>query len=71
MRTEQIIYLREINSTSSLTESSKNLHISVQALSSSIANLEKELGVSLVNRSRRGSVLTANGLKLLAAGEVF
>lgn len=71
MRTEQIIYLREIHNTSSLIMASKNLHISVQALSSSMNNLEKEIGVTLLNRSRHGSVLTASGLKLLADGQTF
>lgn len=71
MRTEQIIYLAEIQASSSLIAASKNLHISVQALSSSISNLENELGTTLVNRSRHGSFLTANGLKLLDCGKIF
>ena len=71
MRTEQIIYLREIHATSSLHLASNNLHISVQALSVSMLNLEKELGIKLINRSRNGSFLTKEGVKLLEAGDLF
>ncbi len=71
MRTEQILYLSEIHRTSSLHRASENLHISVQSLSLSINTLEKEFGLMLVNRSRHGSVLTSEGLKLLDAGIIF
>ena len=71
MRTEQIIYLSEIHKTSSLHKASDNLHISPQALSLSIRNLEDELNLQVLNRSKTGVTLTSKGLQLLLAGETF
>ncbi len=39
----------------------KNLYISQQGLSKSISNLEKEIGVSVFNRTSKGNELTEYG----------
>lgn len=65
MRTEQIIYLNEINRKSSLHQAGESLHISTQALSLSIKSLEEELGFQILERSRTGVRLTDKGRRLL------
>ena len=71
MRTDQIIYLNEINRRSSLHQASENLHISTQALSLSIKSLEEELGFQILERSRTGVTLTKKGEALLHIGKDF
>ena len=71
MRTEQILYLLEIDKTSSLHKASENLHISPQALSLSIRNLENEFQFQILNRSRTGVTLTQKGNQLLSIGNQF
>jgi DNA-binding transcriptional LysR family regulator len=50
----------------SMTRSAARLHLSQQALSMSMRALERELGVPLLDRSRRGVVLLASGEALYA-----
>lgn len=71
MRTEHIVYLKEIEKTHSLNHASANLCISVQALSASIKKLEMELDTILINSSRNGTVLTPEGKYLLTIGNEF
>lgn len=71
MRTDQIIYLEEINHKSSLHQASESLHISTQALSLSIKSLEEELGFQILERSRIGVTLTEKGKALLHIGKNF
>ena len=71
MRTEQIIYLREINHSNSLHKASESLHISTQALSLSMRTLEDELGFQILSRSRTGVKLTEKGKRLLHIGNEF
>ncbi|MED4036297.1 LysR family transcriptional regulator [Niallia taxi] len=65
MNIEQLKYMVEIARTGSLKEAAENLHITLPALSQSIKNLEKELKISIFHRSRRGSVPTEEGHKLV------
>ncbi|MDE5052689.1 LysR family transcriptional regulator (plasmid) [Niallia taxi] len=65
MNIEQLKYMVEIARTGSLKEAAENLHITLPALSQSIKNLEKELNISIFHRSRRGSVPTEEGHKLV------
>ena len=50
----------------SMTRAAARLHLSQQALSMSMRSLERELGVALLDRSRRGVVLLASGEALYA-----
>lgn len=71
MRTEQISYLNMIHRCSSLHKASEALHISTQALSLSVRTLEKELGFTILERSRTGVALTEAGQQLLNIGIQF
>lgn len=64
---EQMRYLVEIVKYKSLTEASRNLHVSQQALSSSMAKLEAELGYAVLLRNTKGVRLTVQG-EVLAKG---
>ncbi len=61
MNIEQLENIVEIAKTSSLTDAAKNRNVTVPALSQSLAQLEKELGVILFKRSRSGSIPTPEG----------
>lgn len=67
MQLEQMKYLVEIAKYQSLTEASKNLHLSQQALSSSMIKLETELGYTVLLRNTKGVRLTEKG-EILAKG---
>ena len=66
MRLEQLSSFLEVAKHSSLASASRNLHMTQQALSASIKNMETELGVTLLRRSSRGVALTSEGRQLLA-----
>lgn len=71
MRLEQLMYLIEIQHTRSLSEAAQKLHLSVQALSRSISNMEKELGYSLLVRSYKGVYLTSRAEELVIISQRF
>ena len=58
---QQLVYLREVERAGTLTEAAARLHISQPALSQSLAELERRLGVRLFERSGRRRVLTDAG----------
>ena len=61
MRIEQLEYLIEISKHKSLNSASKALHMTPQALSMSIKQLESELGFQVLYRSAVGAALTPEG----------
>jgi DNA-binding transcriptional LysR family regulator len=65
MNIEQLKHMVEIDKTGSLKEAANNLHITLPALSQSIKNLEKELNIMIFHRSRRGSIPTEEGHRLI------
>ncbi len=65
MRIEQLHYLIEISRYQSLNLAAESLHISTQALSASIKNLEAELDTILLERTNRGVSFTDKGQKVL------
>lgn len=65
MRIEQLLYLIEISHSRSLNVAAESLHISTQALSASIKNLENELSTTILNRSNRGITFTDDGQRVL------
>lgn len=71
MRTEQIHYLAEIHQQMSLHKAAETLHLSPQALSLSMNALEKELEMNLLIRTKSGTFLTRQGIKVLSAGSIF
>jgi Transcriptional regulator len=65
MRIEQLEYLTEITRLGSMRRAGEVLHMSQPALSQSIGNLERELGVTLLERHRTGTRISSGGRELL------
>ncbi len=65
MTIQQLYYVIKIAETGSLNKASEVLYISQPSLTSSVRELEKELGISVFHRSGRGVHLTADGEKFL------
>lgn len=61
IKLENLYYLREAAKNHSITKAAERLFLSKSALSTAIKNLEKELGVELLNRSVSGVELSAIG----------
>lgn len=62
MDLKQISYILTIAKTGNMTQAAEQIHISQSALSQSYRNLEKELGLTLFQKSGRGLQLTDDGL---------
>lgn len=69
MRFEQLLFLIEVHRCPSLTVACENLHVTRQALSSALKNLEQELDAQLLNRTVKGVTLTEKGYQVLAFAE--
>jgi DNA-binding transcriptional LysR family regulator len=65
MRSEQLEYLAAIARTGSFRRAADELHISQPALSASVRNLERELGVDILQRGRSGTRVSDEGRELL------
>lgn len=65
MRFEQLEYVAAVTRLGSLRRAGEELHISQPALSETVRNLERELGVTLLDRRRSGSRISADGRELL------
>lgn len=65
MRLEQLEYLLEIQKTHSINNAAKNLHVSQQNISQSIKQLEDELNLTLLERSKKGTNFTPAGYVVL------
>lgn len=61
MRLEQLIYYTEVVNLKNMHAASKTLYTSVQNISKSIKNLESELGVPLLYRTKYGFAPTGDG----------
>ncbi|WP_042883512.1 LysR family transcriptional regulator [Cupriavidus necator] len=70
MKLHQLRVLLAVAEHGSIHEAARALHISQPALSKAIAELERELGVTLLSRSVRGVSLTAYGLALVKRASV-
>ncbi|WP_370248853.1 LysR family transcriptional regulator [Nocardioides sp.] len=66
MRIEQLEYLNAVTQHGSLRRASEHLHLSQPALSEAIGKLERELGVTLLDRRRSGARISREGQELLA-----
>lgn len=67
MRIEQLEYIAAVTRFGSLRRASEQVHVSLPALSEAIAKLERELGVTLLDRQRSGARISAAGRELLPA----
>ncbi|PUA82391.1 LysR family transcriptional regulator [Nocardioides currus] len=65
MRIEQLEYVAAVTAHGSLRRASEALHISQPALSEAVTKLERELGLTLIDRRRSGSKISRQGLDLL------
>ena len=61
---QQLHYFRELADSGHLTRTAQKLYITQAALSNTIANLERQLGIKLFERVGRG-------LRLSRAGELY
>lgn len=61
----QLMYLIDISKTNSINTTAKRMFASQQAVSESIKRLENELNCTLLNRSKTGTELTADGIYVL------
>ena len=71
MRLEQLRYLSDIQYTNSISKTAIRFFLSQQSLSNNIRQLEKELGVVLLERSPFGVVLTKDARALLELSDPF
>lgn len=67
MRIEQLEYIAAVTHYGSLRRASEQLHISQPALSEAVTKLERELGVTLLDRRRTGARISRAGRELLAS----
>lgn len=65
MRFEQLEYVAAVTQHGSLRRASEQLHISQPALSEAVSRLERELGVTLLDRRRSGARISRQGQDLL------
>ncbi|WP_204164492.1 LysR family transcriptional regulator [Nocardioides daejeonensis] len=65
MRIEQLEHLAAVTRHGSFRRASEHVHLSQPALSESVRNLERELGVQLLERRRTGTRVTPDGERLL------
>lgn len=65
MQLEQLEYVIEVAKAGTISSASKNLHVTQSAISQSLSSLEEELGVTLFNRSRTGTIPTEEGQKVI------
>src|SRR5690606_41693519 len=65
MRIEQLEYLTAITRLGSMRRACEALHVSQPALSQTIGNLERELGVTLLERHRTGTRISSGARELL------
>ncbi len=65
MNINHLKYVLEIASSSSMREAAENLYVSQPALSSSVRDLEDELGILIFERTNKGISLTDEGREFL------
>ncbi|MDX3854125.1 LysR family transcriptional regulator [Streptomyces sp. AK02-01A] len=65
MRIEQLEYIAAVTRLGSLRRAAEALHVSQPALSETVRNLERELGVDILDRRRSGAKISAAGRELL------
>lgn len=72
MNVEQLQYICAVAECDSITAAAKKLYVTQQTISKAVAKLERELGVQLLNRDRKGISLTESGeLFVLKANKIL
>ena len=66
MTLQQLKYILKIVDYRSISEAAKNIYISQPALSNSVNELEKELGIEIFSRNTKGISLTSDGEEFLS-----
>ena len=66
MTLQQLRYLIEVASCGSISTAASNLFVSQPTLSKAMADLEHEMGITMLHPTNRGVVLTEDGHKFLA-----
>lgn len=67
MRIEQLVAFVEVAKAGSINSASKKLHVTQQSLNKSLKSLEGEMNCNLMDRTKKGIRLTADGEKVLSA----
>ncbi len=65
MTIQQLRYMIAVSESGSLNKAAETLYIAQPSLTTSIRDLEKELGVTLLNRTGRGVTLTNDGTEFI------
>ena len=68
MRLEQLEYLLAIDRYKSISKAAEYIHVSHQAISVAIKQLEEELHTPLLERTSKGSILTSTGKRVVNFG---
>lgn len=71
MRIEQLEYLAAIHKYHSMNLAGEKIHVSQQAISVAIRQLEEEFGMKLVHKTKQGSLLSPEGMQLLRLSQQF
>ena len=66
MKLQQMRYLVAISESGSLNKASEVLYVSQPSLTGAVKEMERELGITLLNRSGKGVTLTPDGAELVA-----
>ncbi|MGE1063675.1 LysR family transcriptional regulator [Megasphaera paucivorans] len=66
MTFQQLKYIIEISKSRSITAAAQNLFISQPSLSKSVKELETELGITILKRTRHGISFTSSGMEFLS-----
>lgn len=65
MTLQQLKYIIAISATGSMNKAAEQLYVSQPSLTSSVQELEKEIGIKIFNRSGRGVTLTNDGAEFV------
>lgn len=66
MTLQQLTYLVKVAECGNITEAAEQLYISQPSMSTAISNLEKEMGITAFNRTKKGVTVTRDGEELLS-----
>ncbi|WP_409431955.1 LysR substrate-binding domain-containing protein [Litorimonas sp. RW-G-Af-16] len=67
----QLQYLVAISETGTMSEAAKRTHVSQPSLSIQLKDMEEQLGASLVERGRKGAILTPLGVEVVARARII
>ncbi len=70
MSLEQLKYLIEVANCKSINKAAQNLYITQPALSIAINSLEEELQYPLLKRTKKGVLLTEDGVRVLQEAQM-